>query len=190
MSGLSKRTIGRFRKGSKHFKAVLPRRKLELEALEPRLLLSADLGFSPDPEQLSQLPEASELQFTNLTLPPDSTFFDPQATVDTSLAASFEEVISVTQDIDLQALSDLPEFQTISMPETISEASASINVANTEEIKDPAPTELGSAIQHITETSSGIQIVIVDSSIPEYESLLEDLFQDKQELAHTTEAGS
>ena len=34
MSGLSKRTIGRFRKGSKHIKAALPRRQLELEPNE------------------------------------------------------------------------------------------------------------------------------------------------------------
>ena len=97
MSGLAKRTIGGFRKRRKSIKATIPRRKLELEALEQRLLLSADLVFSPELEQQSLFPESPELQFTNLTLPPDSTFFDPEATVDTALAASFEEVIYVTQ---------------------------------------------------------------------------------------------
>jgi len=186
MSGLSKKTLGRFHKRRKSVKTTLPRRKLELEALEQRLLLSADLVFSPDLEQQSLSPE---LQFSNLILPPDSTFFDPQAPVDTALAASFEEVIDVTQDIDVQTLPDPYELQAESIPATINEATEAVNVATTEQTLAPAAAELGSAVQYITDTKSGVQIVIVDSSIPEYESLLEELFQDKTELAQTAGLG-
>jgi len=76
----------------KRIKAALPRRKLQLEALEPRLLLSADLGMPPELQQEAVLPDLPELQATNLTLPADSAFFNPLAVVDTALAASFEEV--------------------------------------------------------------------------------------------------
>ena len=126
MSGLSLRTIGRFHKRSKTIRTA-PRRKLELEALEPRLLLSADLGFSPDAEQQNLLPESPELQFSNLTLPPDSTFFDPQATVDTSLAASFEQLSPVVQDSDFRLLPNPPEIQAETIPATTSAATEAAN---------------------------------------------------------------
>ncbi|MBL4827165.1 MAG: DUF4347 domain-containing protein [Spongiibacteraceae bacterium] len=187
MRGISKRRIGKVRKRTQLIKAEPPRRQLELEALEPRLLLSADLGFVPDLEPLSPLPESPELQFTNLTLPPDSTFFDPQASVDTALAASFTEVIHVTQAIDTPLLPNPIEILAESIPVEINEVTETINVASTEETKDPASAQLGSALQYITETTSGVQLVIIDSSIPEYESLLEELFQDKEEVPQTTE---
>ncbi|MES9877434.1 MAG: DUF4347 domain-containing protein, partial [Candidatus Sedimenticola sp. 1PA] len=126
--------MSRKKKSRKLRKAALPRRKLSLETLEQRLLLSADFVFLNDAQQDVLLPDQTEIspefQATNLTLPADSTYFDPQAVVDTSLAGSYQE-----------------------------------------------------AVNGLQEKSSRTELLIIDSAVPEYESLLDGIMPDRGEDA-------
>lgn len=98
--------MGRRKTKKKPSKTMLPRRKLLLEALEQRLLLSADFVFAADLQQDPLLPDQTTIssEFQNVTsdLTADSTFFDPLAVVDTSLTAPLEQAASSYQ----QSLSD------------------------------------------------------------------------------------
>ncbi|OQX45372.1 MAG: hypothetical protein B0D86_03770, partial [Candidatus Sedimenticola endophacoides] len=79
-----------------------PRRKLSLETLEQRLLLSADAAILNLDRQDALLPDqtdiAADLQQTALALPADSAYFDPQAAVDGALAGSYQEVVGRLRD--------------------------------------------------------------------------------------------
>ncbi len=109
----------RKRKGTKG-KPGAPRRKLSLETLEPRLLLSADIAFLNEAQQDPLLPSQAEIsaefQTTDLNTPADSTFFDPHAPVDTDLAGHFQQAAD-TLDSDRKELliidSAVPEHESL-----------------------------------------------------------------------------
>jgi len=90
--------MGSKRENNKPDMQKTPRRKLILEALEQRLLLSADIAFAADLQQEVIFPDQTTIspEFQQLTSSQsaDNTFFDPNAVVDNSLAVPYQEALS------------------------------------------------------------------------------------------------
>jgi len=170
------------RKSRKHRKRggrVQPRRKLQLEALEQRLLLSADLGFAPELQQQEVLStETAVIQMvlpsTELTIQADSTLFDPLAKVDTALAASFVEAGSDPEDPgDASPLGPI-EIQAEILPAPLTGLSPSPTGIFDAPV---SPALLGAEILHYTDSGNSSQLIIIDAQVPEFDSLLAELFQ-------------
>ena len=193
---MSKRSGKRRKPARRRSKQRAPmRRQFVLEALEQRLLLSADLAIAPDLQ-----PDG--------VLPVDGTLFDPRARVDTALAAPFAEAAADAKladaapnpdatdrgqetvgDTDLAPAAASPEDQTPeSRVEAATGAAPAIGASTvTEAPRVQARGTFGVGMPYLDELGGAIQIVIVDAHVPHYASLLQVLFQQPEATGESDE---
>ncbi|MCV6613177.1 MAG: DUF4347 domain-containing protein [Amphritea sp.] len=140
-------------------KASKKKQNLQLEALENRVLLSADLGISASDLQQPQSGEVieSELQLETL----EGSEFEPQTiAVDDSLTRLADELIVAEGE------AFAGEETT---PETAPEAAADGETNEQEQALSPEALYLAQQVQ-------AQEIIIVDAGIPQLESVLNELF--------------
>ncbi|MBQ0785009.1 MAG: DUF4347 domain-containing protein, partial [Amphritea sp.] len=138
-----------FGKGKKARKASKKKQNLQLEALENRILLSADLGITANDLQQPEGVEviASELQLDTIS----AGEFEPQTiAVDNSLTRLAESLVAETEGaLDIIA--------------TEAEVAAEV-------------TELSPELLHLMQQSVTKEIIILDAAVPQLESVINELF--------------
>ncbi|WP_020680160.1 DUF4347 domain-containing protein [Marinobacterium rhizophilum] len=168
-----------FYQGKKARKAGKKKQNLQFEALENRVLLSADLGISatdlqqPDTVTDSSVIE-SELQLAGF----DSSEFEPETiAVDASLtrlADSFSATPQAAADGEIA--------------ETAPEDVVSVEEVPADEVQaEPGPSLTPDEL-YLVERMMASQVVILDASVPQLESVINELFNTPEaELASTLE---
>ncbi|WP_432470961.1 DUF4347 domain-containing protein [Amphritea sp. HPY] len=160
-----------FGKGKKARKAAKKKQNLQLEALENRVLLSADLGVSmSDLEQTEALTSeviASELQLETI----DPSEFEPQSiAVDDSLTKLVDQLVTTELTTEPEA----------------AEAEPAAEQAVPADAQSSDGQTLTPEALYLMERMQAQQIVILDASIPQLEAVVNELLgQDATDLPET-----
>ena len=146
--------------GKKPRKAAKKKQNLQLEALENRVLLSADLGIAATDLNQSEVQATevieSELQLQSI----DPNEFEPQSiAVDDSLSRLADELAAQTQD----------------QPEKPATPAAESPATETPQEQTLTPEAL-----YLMERMQASEIIIVDASIPQLDSVVKELLQQSE----------
>ncbi|MBN2061263.1 MAG: DUF4347 domain-containing protein, partial [Deltaproteobacteria bacterium] len=190
----------RFRKGNH-----TSRRKIEFEALEPRLLLSADpVASSQDLQEstvLSVDPVAPLVEYEDQAAPVDTAASDNQSGGAETTAHDPGEDATAEQPVqeDKARLSEDTESADVSSDDTSREDAANSDETAAENTDQQAPQvvdENGSAgsaetitaqqAAYLAARDSGREIIIIDPSVPDYETLLDRLAEDEEDDSQDT----
>ncbi|MGR8920412.1 MAG: DUF4347 domain-containing protein, partial [Gammaproteobacteria bacterium] len=194
---MSRRPAKRRHLARKHGKHGAPRRPIGLEALEQRLLLSADLPLAlQDDPALAETAAADtiEVEAEDLAGQTDGMLFDPLGAVDNALAGALAEA---TEKAGSEA-DTVSETSDAAAPDTVA-ASAAAETESAPGARQPVAAPAGDETPQPVATSAraaataadllaampdpallsqGPQIVIVDAAVPDYEQLLAPLLGD------------
>ncbi|MBW1763623.1 MAG: DUF4347 domain-containing protein, partial [Deltaproteobacteria bacterium] len=146
------------------------RRKIEFEALEKRLLLSADpIATSNDLQKPSLLPDAipTIVEFDSQTEESEIHAADNPIAETAHLPSEGETLISGTADDSVSASGESPVEGVVTDPPEDTDPGNSDT--------DILPTTAGISPQtvYLMSNNAGQQLIFIDPSVPDYESLLE-----------------
>jgi len=149
-----------FGKGKKARKASKKKQNLQLEALENRVLLSADLGITASD---LQQPDATAVMESELQLDTLSAGeYEPQTiAVDDSLTRLAEQLVSESESEDVAAGTETADT-------TATEAEAA------------AETELSPELLYLAQLVQAKEIIILDAAVPQLESVINELFSNPE----------
>ncbi len=162
-----------FGKGKKARKASKKKQNLQLEALENRVLLSADLGITASD---LQQPDATAVMESELQLDTLSAGeYEPQTiAVDDSLTRLAEQLVSESESEDAAAGTETADT-------TATEAEAA------------AETELSPELLYLAQLVQAKEIIILDAAVPQLESVINELFSspesDIQKVVESVNSG-
>ena len=170
----------------KQSKMVHQRQKIHFEPLEPRILLSADLGFTPQ-----EIQETQDLfpDFTPTVIEVDGQYSDAEAVAaDAPLPEIIFEDSSVVDEILFKtnsangetsdsAIEKADEVEAIT-EEGEEKSVAENNVVSQEDgagVVDPSAIEISPEAAYLLNEQMTKEIVFVDSSVPDYEALISEI---------------
>ncbi|WP_372742324.1 DUF4347 domain-containing protein, partial [Neptunomonas sp.] len=171
----------RGKKAQKAKKAAKKKQNLQFEALENRVLLSADLGISAtdleqQDESLNTEVIESEMQLAGF----DSSEFEPQTiAVDDSLTRLLPQ-LSEDTSVAIEAASvDASDINEADIQ------AAQVTEENAEEVVTEAQLQTAAEMYYF-EQAMATDIIILDSSIPQLKSVINELFSSKAPDLATT----
>ncbi|MFT5132702.1 MAG: Ca2+-binding RTX toxin-like protein, partial [Gammaproteobacteria bacterium] len=158
--------------GQKAKKAARRKRNLQFEALENRILLSADLGISLTDLEHQTEPRANEIIESELELTGfDSSEFEPETiSVDDSLTKLIANLAASNDD----STDANPDAGTAEQDPDAGEDGLDVSQPTDETEEKPDQTLSAEAL-YLAERMMASEIVIIDSAIPEFETLIKEI---------------